>query len=217
MCPKKRLSVGTRVRNGVSRCEGCDELRNCTSVYGSVHLKGISFRKNESLRNEFRFPKLREITGHLIVTFLDDVSSLDDILPNLSVIHGRVEGLFEGYALVVYLNKGLQNLGLNSLTVIKQGGIKIEFNQKLCYLDRVRWQSMMDYGVGKKYELALKGNSKDCFAKCSESCRTPPGHGSSGYAYCWGGKEKNCQKRKWFIPIFPGNIRTFSVKNFGLN
>lgn len=198
------ITVGTRVdskkndRSGSVGCLGCDKLRNCTSVFGSLHLKGISFSKrNEHLRKELRFPHLREITGHLIVTFLMDGTSLSDILPNLAVIHGRAESLFQGYALVIYQNEGLQNIGLNSLTVIKQGGIKIEFNPKLCYLDRVRWASLMVHnGAAKK--LAMNGNSKDCFAKCSESCHTPSGHGSSGHKYCWGRERKNCQKCEYF-------------------
>ncbi len=202
MCRKHSITVGTRVKkNDKPWCRGCDELRNCTSVFGSVHLKGISFdKKNEHLREELRFPHLREITGHLIVTFLYGATSLSEILPNLAVIHGQVEDLFQGYALVIYQNEGLQNLGLNSLTVIKQGGIMVQFNPKLCYLNRIRWQSLTDNREAKKYDLAMKGNSKDCFAKCSaDSCKTPRGHGSSGHIYCWGGKKKNCQKCEYFI------------------
>lgn len=156
------------------------------------------------------FPHLREITGHLIVTFVMDTASLSDILPNLAVIHGRVEDLFQGYALVVYQNEGLQNLGLNSLTMIKQGGIKIEYNPKLCYLNHIRWQSLMGYGEAKKYELAMKGNSKDCFAKCSDSCLTPSGHGSSGLKYCWGKGRKSCQKCRYICGLFIGKQCTLS-------
>ena len=191
--------MGTRAdkARNITWCTGCDKLRNCTSVFGSVHIKGISFNdQNEHLRKELRFPHLREITGHLIVTFVYGVPSLSDILPNLAVIHGRVEYLFEGYALVVYHNKGLQHLGLDSLTLIRQGDTRIEFNQKLCYLDRIRWQSLRADSETKKYELVVNGNSKNCFEKCSDSCRTPSGHGSSGYKYCWGRGPKNCQKCK---------------------
>lgn len=202
VCATGVINVGTRIGKDDDKasCIGCDALRNCTSVFGSVHLKGIFLnnKRNEHLQKELRFPHLREITGHLIVTFVDDVTSLSDILPNLAVIRGRVEKQFQGYALVVYRNKGLQNLGLNSLTLIKQGGIKIEFNQKLCYLDYIRWQSLRDYGEGKKYDLAMNGNSNECFAKCSEFCHTPSGHGSSGHKYCWGRGRKNCQKCEYF-------------------
>ena len=202
-CRQQFIDVGTRYdkKSDTSSCMGCEKLRNCTSVFGSVRLKGISFsNRNKHLRKELHFPHLREITGHLIVTFLQDgATSVSDILPNLAVIHGRVEQLFQGYALVVYKNKGLQNLGLNSLTLIKQGGIKIEFNPQLCYLDRIRWQSLMGNGEAKKYELAMKGNLKDCFEKCSESCNTPSGHGSSGHKYCWGRKKQNCQKCEYLL------------------
>ena len=205
MCADEEIiTVGTRVskEDDKASCVGCDRLRDCTSVFGSVHLKGIFLnnKRNEHLQKELRFPHLREITGHLIVTFLDDVTSLSDILPNLAVIHGRVEEQFQGYTLVVYQNSGLQNLGLNSLTVIKQGGIRIEFNQKLCYVDHIRWQSLM--GEGKKYELAINGNSNECFAKCSEFCHTPSGHGSSGHKYCWGRERKSCQKCEYFLSFF---------------
>ena len=210
------IAVGTRKdeRSGTSSCTGCDRLRECTSVVGSVHLKGISFSESSAhLRRELHFPKLREITGHLIVTFLEDgATSVSDILPNLAVIHGRVENQFLGYALVVYKNKGLQNLGLNSLTLVKQGGIKIEFNPKLCYLDRIRWQALMDNGQATKYELAMKGNSKDCFPKCSESCRTPSGQGSSSHIkYCWGRNQKNCQKCEYLATFSGRKLSGYSI------
>ena len=175
-----------------SVCVGCEKLRNCTTVLGSVHLKGISLKNDKELAKQIQFPLLKEITGHLIVTFLEDVRSLSDILPNLAVIRGRIANLFKDYAFVVYRNAGLRTLGLNALTTVKQGGIKIEFNPFLCYLDRVRWKSLMNH---EKYELSIGSNSQDCFDKCS-GCQTPSGHGSSGISYCWAEEKKNCQTCK---------------------
>lgn len=209
----KIITVGTRRIKGKAVCIGCKDLENCTTVHGSVHLKGILLKNKDELAKKLRFPKLREITGHLIVTFLADVKSLSEILPNLSVIRGQVAHLYQDYALVVYLNDELRTLGLNSLTVVKQGGIKIGLNPKLCYLDRVRWESLINHGrEGEKYELSIGGNSKDCLDEYCVGCRTPAGHGSSGLTYCWGGKKQNCQQRKCFflsfktILIFPTDV-----------
>ncbi|XP_046861497.1 insulin receptor-like [Xenia sp. Carnegie-2017] len=200
VCTEKIISVMTTSHKEGNKtiysCIGCKKLRRCTSVYGSVHLKKIAISsKNEFLSEQLRFPKLREITGHLIVTFLlQGVYSLSNILPNLAVIRGRLEDLFQGYALVVYQNDALLNLGLDSLTTIQQGGVRIEHNDRLCFLNQVRWKSVMQNGESKKYDLVKKDNSGDCFMTCSHRCHTPSGHGLSGNKYCWGRYRKNCQK-----------------------
>lgn len=200
VCTEKIISVMTTSHKEGNKtiysCIGCKKLRRCTSVYGSVHLKKIAISsKNEFLSEQLRFPKLREITGHLIVTFLlQGVYSLSNILPNLAVIRGRLEDLFQGYALVVYQNDALLNLGLDSLTTIQQGGVRIEHNDRLCFLNQVRWKSVMQNGESKKYDLVKKDNSGDCFMTCSHRCHTPSGHGLSGNKYCWGRYSKNCQK-----------------------
>ena len=62
------------------------------------------------------------------------------MFPNLAVIRGHQ--LFSDYALVVYENQQLRDLGLNRLTRIMRGTVRIEKNPNLCYLNTVDWERL---------------------------------------------------------------------------
>lgn len=83
------------------------------------------------------FPLLTEVTDYIIVYQVHYLRSLGKILPNLSVIRGRA--LFEGYALVVYSNSHLEELGFSNLMTISRGGVMIEKNVMLCYVKSIDW------------------------------------------------------------------------------
>lgn len=53
------------------------------------------------------------------------------MFPNLRVIGGH--SLIMNYALVVYQNNDLRDVGLTKLTAIKNGGVRITENPRLCY------------------------------------------------------------------------------------
>ena len=190
------------IKYSKDRCENCDDLRKCSTVDGSVKLKG-GFN-NPTNEKDLHFPKLTEITGHLLVSMLFEQTSLGNIFPNLAVIRGKVSSLLWDYSLIIYRNNRLQELGLNSLTTILNGGVRIEKNINLCYLNTVRWTSILrngqKSGTTNKYSFVLANNNNECFDQCiSGKCFPPAGHGSSGRPYCWGpGRRGNneCQQRK---------------------
>lgn len=47
------------------------------------------------------------------------------------------------YALVVYQNDDLEDIGLTKLSVIKNGGIRINENRRLCYARYIRWDVIL--------------------------------------------------------------------------
>lgn len=59
------------------------------------------------------------------------MTSLGKMFPNLRVIGGH--SLIMNYALVVYQNNDLRDVGLTKLTAIKNGGVRITENPRLCY------------------------------------------------------------------------------------
>lgn len=63
------------------------------------------------------------------------------IFPQLRVIGGH--SLVMDYALVIYQNLDLRNIGLNKLVAIKNGGIRITENTKLCYAQSINWDKIL--------------------------------------------------------------------------
>lgn len=176
-----------KIFNGV--CNGCSELKNCTTFHGGIQIQefGIagSSSKPNDLAKQMHFPKLTEITGHLIVSLLHFAVDLKDVFPNLAVIRGGK--LFLDYSLVIYMNEGLRRINLPSLTVILSGGVRIEKNINLCYAKTIRWKSIMRMNVDDPSALVIAENNNDCYDLCYKGkCLPPAGHGASGKEYCWG-------------------------------
>ena len=66
---------------------------------------------------------LKKETNKLVI-IIEITKSLEDIFPNLSIIRGRE--LFEGFALLVFSNPHLEEIGLTKLTSISRGGVHIQ-------------------------------------------------------------------------------------------
>ena len=161
------------------KCQGCKELDNCTTFEGSIQIQ-IVRQASPEVMSQLRFPKLTEITGYLLVSFVYGERSLKEIFPNLAVIRGKE--LFLDYSLVIYQNDGLQEINLPSLTTVLDGGVRIEKNINLCYVKTIRWESIMN----SNNSLALGTNNNDCYDTCfGGKCKPPAGHGRSTRQYCW--------------------------------
>lgn len=167
-------------------CSGCKELQNCTTYDGSVQIQ-IVRQAEERVMKQLRFPRLTEITGHLLISLVYGQRNLKDIFPNLAVIRGRE--MFLDYSLVIYENKGLEEINLPLLTTILDGGVRIEKNINLCYVDTIRWKSIMR---NKQYAFVSSNNNDACFDTCFHSsksvakCTPPAGQSDSpNDAYCW--------------------------------
>ncbi len=182
--------------------KGCEQLRNCTTVYGNIIVRpAFKFGAKVLKKQENSYPALREITGYLIVVFIKEYPGLPKLFPSLAVIRGMQ--LLLHYALVFYRTE-LQKVNLPALTVIKSGGVRIDHNDKMCYLETIRWKSIVLEKTQTKenFGIAFDKNNKNCYDKCySRKCFAPSGHGNARQQYCWGpgNKEKGdfeCQKCK---------------------
>lgn len=84
------------IRNNV---DSFKQLTDCRVIEGFLQIV-LMDRTNESDFVNLTFPKLREITGYLLLYRVNGLKSLANLFPNLSVIRGQ--DLFINYALAVY-------------------------------------------------------------------------------------------------------------------
>lgn len=105
------------------------------------------------------FPLLTEITNFLIVYRVSGLKSIAQLFPNLVRIHGQ--SLFKGYAMVLFENPSLEMIDLKHLKSIAKGGIRVEGNEMLCYVNTVNWTMIEESkGEDNHIEVSLKNIDK---------------------------------------------------------
>lgn len=88
------------------------------------------------------FPLVTEIAGYLMIYNLAGLKSLAQLFPNLAAIRGGE--LFKDYAMVIFRNPDLETIGLKHLKSITNGAVRIEKNRRLCYVNTVDWDAIMN-------------------------------------------------------------------------
>jgi hypothetical protein len=125
------------------------KLEDCGSVEGSVKILSLNELKPKDFAN-ISFPQLTEITDFLIIHEVSGLKSISNLFPNLVRIRG--EKLFKDYAMVLYGNADLENIGLSNLRNISNGAIRIEHNEMLCFVNSVDWSRIQSENFrGKNY------------------------------------------------------------------
>ncbi|KAM9294553.1 insulin receptor-related protein [Gastrophryne carolinensis] len=146
------------IRNDVSQLH---KLENCTIIQGSLQILLMFSTKPEDFRG-LSFPRLTMITEYLLLFRVYGLESLDELFPNLSIIRGT--NLFLHYSLVIFEMPHLREIGLQSLTNILRGAVRIERNQELCHLSTVDW-SLLSNNVENHY---IVGNKP--VEECADNC-----------------------------------------------
>ena len=121
VCKSHSISGKVVLKISNEKCDGCEELENCTTLEGSIQVQMVR-KASDAVMKQLQFPKLTEITGHLLVSLMYGRRSLREIFPNLAVIRGRQ--VFLDYSLIIYQNDGLEEVNLPSLTTILRGGVR---------------------------------------------------------------------------------------------
>lgn len=188
------------IRNSPSQFK---QLEKCTIIEGFLL---ITLMGNVSSYLNHSFPLLKEVTDYVLVYRVSGLHSLSQIFPNLNIIRGNNQ--FDGYSLVVYSNRDLMDLGLHNLRSLERGGVRIEKNPVLCYVETINWLHIMaENATQSEVVLQLNGKAEDC-PKCAEEIKVGGdgpdstalslaghNHGCREYAnhkrYCW--DSKNCQ------------------------
>uniref|UniRef100_A0AC34Q5S6 Receptor protein-tyrosine kinase n=1 Tax=Panagrolaimus sp. JU765 TaxID=591449 RepID=A0AC34Q5S6_9BILA len=172
--------------------------KDCTILDGDFTMSMI-IRKNYT-DDEFPvFNELREITGCILIFQVNGLTTLGKMFPNLRVIGGH--SLIMNYALVIYQNPDLSNLGLSKLTVIRNGGVRITENPKLCFVRFINWDAILtgkirdvivETGVAHSFYLKNQVTNHKCREK--EGCKvSDPSrcHKVNGILSCW--NDTTCQ------------------------
>uniref|UniRef100_A0A0A1WF79 Tyrosine-protein kinase receptor n=1 Tax=Zeugodacus cucurbitae TaxID=28588 RepID=A0A0A1WF79_ZEUCU len=172
------------IRNSPSELS---QLRNCTVIEGFLLITLMNQHNTQEFTQTF--PLLTEVTEFIIIYRVHNLRSLSQIFPNLSIIRGTT--LFEGYALIVYYNPHLEDLGLSKLTTISRGGVRLENNIVLCYVETIAWRRIVNSGA----EIAIENNSKliEC-PKCPGDTKAGKEDGGDTELVC---KEFDGQRRCW--------------------
>ncbi|CAL8099243.1 unnamed protein product [Orchesella dallaii] len=175
-----------------------DSLRNCTVIEGSLQIALVNPATPEKWAN-LSFPKLREITGYVLLFDISKITTLKNLFPNLAVIRGQE--LIDTNALIIS-SAGLQEVGLPSLTDIQRGGVYILDNSQLCYVDTVDW--MLIANETSFDGISNNKPSEQCPNTCNKNC---PVSEYDGRHLCW--SSQNCQKVfKHLCPLCHGRTCT---------
>ncbi|EPB80215.1 receptor L domain protein [Ancylostoma ceylanicum] len=110
------------------------------------------------------FHHLREITGSLLIFHVRKLSTLSRIFPNLRIIGGQ--NLIQHFSLIIYQNEDLMDIGLSKLRLIRNGGVRVAENNKMCYSRYIDWKHLMagplnDILVDDAVEIGV-GEGKIC-------------------------------------------------------
>lgn len=112
------------------------QLRNCSLVVGHVRIANLQLPSNVNLTE--LSSEVTEITDYLLIYRSIGLLTLETIFPKLQLIRGR-QLLMDQYALTVYENRNLRELGFVQLQRIQDGHIRIESNPMLCFVHTVDW------------------------------------------------------------------------------
>ncbi|TKR95040.1 hypothetical protein L596_009263 [Steinernema carpocapsae] len=139
----EKICGSIHIRNPIGFSSGPKGTQNyfCTVVEGDFTFMIPRESRQHHIDYESAphvFPYLREITGHVVIYNNIGLVSLSEMLPELRVIGG--EKLIVNYALVVYKNENLEDVGLQKLALIKNGGVWITENPRLCNTRNIDWK-----------------------------------------------------------------------------
>ena len=160
---------------------------NCSVVEGSISITSAVYAMDrEEEWHNVSLPNLVEVTDFVLLYRADEIDSLETLFPKLSVIRGHK--LVQFYALAIYQMKNMLRVGLPSLTHIMNGGVRIEKNPLLCYVDTVDWRKIVVQKNDRDSHIEIIGNQEA--NKCQVSTRAECPEQCSGG--CW--SSEACQK-----------------------
>ncbi|XP_068208063.1 insulin receptor-like isoform X2 [Palaemon carinicauda] len=157
-----------------------EELSKCRIIQGHLRLQLIEEETEEDIIKFHSFPNLVQVTEYVIIYRVAPLRSLESILPQLSVIRGQE--LFHGYALVVMGNTYLERLGLDNVTDILNGSVRIEKNWLLCPGLDNRWKNVTTKSSEAKN--VIQNNYVYCIYDPCETDNKCPSKAKSNNKFC---------------------------------
>jgi len=96
----------------------------------------------------------------------------------------------QDYALIIYKNPDLEEIGLTGLTSIMNGGVRITYNRKLCYVNTVDWIALTNKTTHPK--VVIKENQVE--NACPEVCPSHCPRQDNMRPSCW--NKNTCQREE---------------------
>ncbi|XP_075777832.1 epidermal growth factor receptor isoform X1 [Pelodiscus sinensis] len=155
---------------------------NCEVVLGNLEITYVARDYDLSF-----LKTIQEVAGYVLIA-LNNVDSIP--LTSLQIIRGNV--LYDNlYALAILSNydtstgetSGLRELPMKHLSEILNGGVKISNSPKLCNMQTVLWDDIVDLSKKPAMILDYQENLTDC----------PICHANCTEGHCWGAGQENCQ------------------------
>ena len=186
-----RGNIDINNRDEDSKMSILQKYANCSVVEGSISITSALYTDQDT---NYSMPKLIEVTDFVLLYRADEITSFSDIFPRLAVIRGHK--LVQFYALAIFQNAGMKDVGLRSLTHIMNGGVRIEKNPSLCYvqMSMVDWTKIVQRKDDHK-NIFIEDNQNPnvCPAKCPSKCQ-----GSNNDGKCW--NADHCQRMLQVCP-----------------
>ena len=176
VCPDGIFRGNININNKAedTKMSSLEKYENCSVVEGSISITSAIYPMEKGAVENYSLPNLVEVTDFVLLYRADEIRSLETLFPKLSVIRGHKLVVF--YALAIYQMKNMESVGLPSLTHIMNGGVRIEKNPRLCYVNTVAWSEIVVQENDKKSHIEIVDNQGP--NKCLDSC---PPHCSD----CW--------------------------------
>ncbi|XP_015252257.1 PREDICTED: melanoma receptor tyrosine-protein kinase-like [Cyprinodon variegatus] len=184
ICPKvcDGINIGSLTNTIAINSTNIDYFTNCTKINGDIILLPSSFNGDphynigpmdpEKLWN---FRTVKEITGHLMITYWPENMTSLSVFENLEIIKGRTTAQ-NMYSFVLVNVKHMKSLGLRSLKEVSAGKVTLKSNPELCYIHTVNWSRLFR---SEEQELIddTKCNQENqtCDHECSEDGCWGPG------------------------------------------
>ncbi|KAJ8719798.1 hypothetical protein PYW08_011973 [Mythimna loreyi] len=127
-----RMCEGKLIRNIID----LKKLDGCVVILGSLEIFIEKVRKENFVN--MTFWDLREITEYLVIYRVRELESVGQLFPSLTRIRGLK--LLNNFALVVYDNSHLREIGLYSLLKIDRGGVSMWQLPQACFVDTIDWK-----------------------------------------------------------------------------
>ena len=109
------------------------QLETCVTIEGSLTFSRFTY-------NYISFPNLLYIRDGLKISYIDNLTSVRQLLPNLVHIQGKTLET----SLEIFQNKDLEELGFKKLMKIDFGYVTILSNPRLCLSDMISWSPFQD-------------------------------------------------------------------------
>ncbi|CAI4230621.1 unnamed protein product [Auanema sp. JU1783] len=152
---------------------GLDAFVNCTVLEGSF-LMSMVLENTSDIGEWPRYEKLREITGSLLIFQVKGLKTLRWIFPNLRIIGGQ--SMIQHYSLIIYQNEDIEEIGLDELRIVRNGGVRIADNPKLCNAKSIDWRRIQ---AGPINDLLVDDSTMEVgvgegkIAPCEPTCTHP--------------------------------------------